>query len=109
VKRTTLPLQYDEVKMQLTKHNKSKNSKTLSFQVGHYKGLQLMYSNLWWMECLSQKTLISTCMQYHVNIIFLSSTQIQLWDCIFIPNHIWNPLFWMSFFFFSWGTQGLYS
>lgn len=32
-----------------------------------------MYSNLRWTESLSQKILISTCMQYRVNIIFLLS------------------------------------
>lgn len=58
--------------MQLTKHNKSRKSKTLSFQVHHYKGLQLMYSNLQRTESLSQKILISTCMHYHVNVIFLT-------------------------------------
>lgn len=55
-----------------------------------------MYSNLQWTERLSQKTLISTCMQYHVNIILLPSMQIQLRDCIFIPTEAAKLCIWQT-------------
>lgn len=88
-------LQHDEVKCSW-QNIINQGKVRLCFQVHHYQGLQLMYSNLQWTERLSQKTLISTRMQYRVNIILLPSKQIQLWDCIFIPTEAAKLCIWQT-------------